>query len=142
MTSGAASRGALPAASASPSVLSETQGSHRAGPARGDIDSLVDDLLGSRRPESVGDITPASSVPGTPALGGQATLRPAFPLSPSGRASRQSDFFGSERPSLGTTLAVSHGATESLIDRYVPRTPLHRGFTYPGMQDYNPSLCP
>ena len=61
------------------------------------------------------DLTPASSVPGTPSLGhpdlpGTASLRV------SGRVSRISSA-GSDRVSLGTTFVQS--ATENVVDRCV-----------------------
>jgi dynein intermediate chain len=59
--------------------------------------------------EILGDVTPSSSIPGTPQLGGLLPLasRPSL----SGRISRQSEF------SLGTTLAGTNAGTENIIDR-------------------------
>ncbi|KAL0580588.1 hypothetical protein V5O48_001413 [Marasmius crinis-equi] len=75
-----------------------------------DIDNFVQSILGEPRG---GDITPSSSVPGTPSLGHHGL--PNISSLSSGRASRQSD-----RMSLGTTLASS--ATDNVLDReMVPR---------------------
>ncbi|KAF9258885.1 WD40 repeat-like protein [Marasmius fiardii PR-910] len=71
-----------------------------------DIDDFLKSIL--REPKGVdsgGDLTPSSSVPGTPAMGHH-----SLPNLSSGRVSRQSD-----RMSLGTTLASS--ATDNVIDR-------------------------
>ncbi|KAK1215473.1 hypothetical protein PQX77_021907 [Marasmius sp. AFHP31] len=79
-----------------------------------DIDDFVKSILREPRgTDSGGDITPSSSVPGTPSIG-QHGLPNISSLS-SGRVSRQSD-----RMSLGTTLASS--ATDNVIEReIVPR---------------------
>lgn len=92
-----------------------SEASPSTGPPR-DVDDLINSLLGGSRPgrgvHSAGDVTPSSSVPGTPTLGGGSTL--AGPSGYSGRRSRQSDF-GSEPVSIGTTLA--HSATDDVMDR-------------------------
>ncbi|TFK51665.1 WD40 repeat-like protein [Heliocybe sulcata] len=82
---------------------------------RRDVDDLVNSLLGGRRGiDSAGDLTPSSSVPGTPSIGQGSSL--AGPSALSGRLSRQSQSdFGSEALSLGTTLA--HSATDNVMER-------------------------
>ncbi|KZT27753.1 dynein intermediate chain [Neolentinus lepideus HHB14362 ss-1] len=94
--------------------MSEASG---AGPstARRDVDDLVNSLLGSRRGvDSAGELTPSSSVPGTPSLGQGSSFSGQSALS--GRLSRQSQSdFGSEALSLGTTLA--HSATDNVMER-------------------------
>ncbi|KDQ19179.1 hypothetical protein BOTBODRAFT_102997 [Botryobasidium botryosum FD-172 SS1] len=71
--------------------------------ARGNIDDLVNSLLrNDSRYDITGDLTPSSSAPGTPIIGG-ATFG-SLPIS--GRISRTSDA-GSDRLSMGTTL-VQH----------------------------------
>ncbi|KII85823.1 hypothetical protein PLICRDRAFT_115348 [Plicaturopsis crispa FD-325 SS-3] len=93
---------------------------------RGDVDDLVNALVGgspSRSGSRVvssgldsADMTPSSSLPGTPALGHGSLPLPSL-LAVSGRASRQSDQ-GSDRVSLGTTLAQSaNSATDHVIER-------------------------
>jgi dynein intermediate chain len=80
----------------------------------------VDELLGSRS-DAGGDLTPSSSVPGTPQLGGGNQLLAAVRASASslsGRVSRQSEF---SALSLGTTLAGTSAGTDNVIDRYVAR---------------------
>lgn len=66
-----------------------------------------------------GELTPSSSMPGTPAVGHTISLpaHSALSLSGSGRASRQSDF-ASERASLPTNLGGStNSATDHVIER-------------------------
>ncbi|KZS94359.1 WD40 repeat-like protein [Sistotremastrum niveocremeum HHB9708] len=68
-----------------------TTGPTRKDLARRDLDDLVRDVLGGSREESaVGDSTPFSSQPSTPARP-HATLGPALSVSASGRLSRASD---------------------------------------------------
>jgi dynein intermediate chain len=89
---------------------------------RKDLDDLVNALVGSpsRGGLDSGDLTPASSIPGTPSLGHNIGLPgpSALSMSGSGRASRQSDF-SADRVSLGTTLVgqSSNSATEHIIER-------------------------
>ncbi|KAF9462959.1 dynein intermediate chain [Collybia nuda] len=90
-------------------------------PVRKDLDDLVNALVGSpsRGGLDSGDLTPASSIPGTPSLGHNIGLPgpSALSMSGSGRASRQSDF-SADRVSLGTTLAQSsNSATDHVIER-------------------------
>ncbi|KAI0372730.1 dynein intermediate chain [Pilatotrama ljubarskyi] len=82
-----------------------------------DVDDLVSSLIGtSSRIDSAAD-SPASSLPGTPALG-QSSLPGPSGISLSGRLSRQSDVTSDTRLSLGTTLIQSqNGATESVMER-------------------------
>lgn len=92
--------------------------------ARRDIDDLVNALVGTSRGgvDSTGDVTPSSSLPGTPPR--QSTLlHSSSALSPSGRVSRQSDV-GSDRFSMGTTMvASSNSATDHVVERYVSLGP-------------------
>ncbi|KAK7445441.1 hypothetical protein VKT23_014860 [Stygiomarasmius scandens] len=92
----------------------------RAGP--GEVDDFVNSILRESRGPSAGldsgDLTPSSSLPGTPLLG-QSTLPHSHSIgNGSGRVSRQSDI-GSDRISFGgTTLGgVSNSATDSVIER-------------------------
>ncbi|KAI0629159.1 dynein intermediate chain [Trametes polyzona] len=97
----------------------ERRASDTGGPSvpRRDIDAIVEDLIGSGRDNSAFG-SPASSVPGTPALGHPGLPLPALGNSQSGRASRQSDITSDTRLSLGTTLIQSqNGATESVMER-------------------------
>ncbi|KAH9176034.1 WD40 repeat-like protein [Lactarius sanguifluus] len=88
-------------------------------PTQTDVNALLssilgpDDMLSPRSP----DLTPASSVPGTPSLGHPDLPGPAS-LRVSGRVSRISSA-GSDRANFGATLVQS--ATENVIDR--PMTP-------------------
>lgn len=70
--------------------------------------------------DSNGELTPASSVPGTPAMAGHTINLPAhsvLSLSGSGRVSRQSDF-ASDRASLPVNLGgSSNSATDHVIER-------------------------
>ncbi|KAI0766580.1 dynein intermediate chain [Trametes elegans] len=85
--------------------------------ARRDVDDLVSSLIGTNSRGDSAVVSPASSVPGTPALG-QIGLPGPSGLSVSGRLSRQSDVTSDTRLSMGTTLIHSqNGATESIIDR-------------------------
>ncbi|KAH7890720.1 WD40-repeat-containing domain protein [Phlebopus sp. FC_14] len=98
----------------------ERRQAEAAGPsttARRDVDDLVTALVGGRGAlEGGGDITPSSSLPSTPPRQ-TALLYGTSGLSPSGRASRQSDI-GSDRVSLGTTMVASaSSATEHVVDR-------------------------
>ncbi|KIJ62044.1 hypothetical protein HYDPIDRAFT_30860 [Hydnomerulius pinastri MD-312] len=96
--------------------------------ARRDVDDLVHALVGGSRGgfDSGGDITPSSSLPGTPPRQ-NTLLYSSSTLSPSGRVSRQSDVgSASERISLGTTMvgsanaATDHVVERTLIPRFVP----------------------
>ncbi|KAL4072982.1 WD40-repeat-containing domain protein [Scleroderma yunnanense] len=84
--------------------------------ARRDVDELVNALVGNRGLDSGGDITPSSSMPGTPPR--QSTLfYGTSTLSPSGRVSRQSDA-GSDKNSLGTTMiGTANSGTDHVIER-------------------------
>ncbi|KAI9440509.1 WD40 repeat-like protein [Lactarius indigo] len=88
-------------------------------PTQTDVNALLssilgpDDVLSPRSP----DLTPASSVPGTPSFGHPDLPGPAS-LRVSGRVSRISSA-GSDRASFGATLVQS--ATENVVDR--PMTP-------------------
>ncbi|PPQ79682.1 hypothetical protein CVT25_003256 [Psilocybe cyanescens] len=101
-----------------------------AGPStsKKDVDDLVNALVGTRTGLDSGEMTPSSSMPGTPSLGHHITL-PGIasgisPRSGSGRASRQSDF--TDRLSGGGSIAVpgsSNAATDNVIERAMtPRT--------------------
>lgn len=127
------------AASAPREVRDTERARQTAGPstARRDVDDLVTSLLGTnigRSADSAND-SPASSMPGTPALGQTSSPAIAGPsalsLSLSGRMSRQSDG-ASDRVSLGTTFVQSaNGGTDNVIERYVsPRTVCARGVSY------------
>ncbi|KAK0467267.1 WD40-repeat-containing domain protein [Desarmillaria tabescens] len=79
----------------------------------GDVDDILNNLLRDNRGTGgdSGDLTPGSSIPGTPSLG-----QPNLPASVSGRASRASDFSSS----VGTTLPPSQSsATDNVIDREI-----------------------
>ncbi|KAH7911054.1 WD40-repeat-containing domain protein [Hygrophoropsis aurantiaca] len=100
----------------------ERRQSENAGPspaARRDVDDLVMALVGGSRNgvDSAGDITPSSSMPGTPPRPTSSTPFTQNLLSVSGRVSRQSDT-GSDRVSLGTTMVASaNSATDHVIER-------------------------
>ncbi|KAG6334603.1 hypothetical protein ID866_4479 [Astraeus odoratus] len=84
--------------------------------AKRDVDDLVNALVGSRGLDSGGDITPSSSMPGTPPRQ-SILLHSTSALSPSGRVSRQSDV-GSDRNSLGTNMiGTTNSGTENIIER-------------------------
>ena len=86
-------------------------------PTQTDVNALLSSILGpddTFSPRSP-DLTPASSVPGTPSLGHPDLPGPAS-LRVSGRVSRISSA-GSDRASLGATLVQS--ATENVVDRCV-----------------------
>ncbi|KAF8159787.1 WD40-repeat-containing domain protein [Crassisporium funariophilum] len=86
---------------------------------RRDVDDLVNALVGSRSGMDSGELTPSSSMPGTPAMGHHISLpvHAALSMSGSGRASRQSDF-QPERLSLGNTyVGSSNSATDNVIER-------------------------
>ncbi|KAA1468779.1 WD40 repeat-like protein [Dentipellis sp. KUC8613] len=93
--------------------------------ARRDVDSLIESLvrdngsgLGLRSP----DLTPSSSVPGTPSLGHAINLPGPSSLL-SGRVSRQSDI-GSDRLSIGASTlvqsATDHVVERALSPRFIP----------------------
>ncbi|KAH9852044.1 dynein intermediate chain [Lenzites betulinus] len=85
--------------------------------ARRDVDDLVSSLIGINSRGDSAAVSPASSVPGTPALGHISLPGPSALLT-SGRLSRQSDATSDTRLSMGTTLIQSqNGATESVMDR-------------------------
>ncbi|EGN92188.1 hypothetical protein SERLA73DRAFT_173045 [Serpula lacrymans var. lacrymans S7.3] len=100
----------------------ERRQSDTGGPsiARRDVDDLVNALVGGL--SSTSDVTPSSSLPGTPPRPAPNTLSGYSALSISGRLSRQSDV-GSDRPSIGTTLVQSvNSATDHVIERtMIPR---------------------
>ena len=82
---------------------------------------MVNALVGNQSGrDSGGELTPASSIPGTPALAGHTINLPAhsaLSLSGSGRVSRQSDF-ASDRASLPVNLGGStNSATDHVIER-------------------------
>ncbi|KAI6120798.1 WD40-repeat-containing domain protein [Pisolithus croceorrhizus] len=84
--------------------------------ARREVDDLVNALVGSRGLDSGGDVTPSSSMPGTPPRQ-SALFYGTSALSPSGRASRQSDV-GSDRISMGTTMiTTANSGTEHVMER-------------------------
>lgn len=85
--------------------------------ARRDVDELVNALVGNRGLDSGGDITPSSSMPGTPPRQ-SALFYGTSTLSPSGRISRQSDG-GSDKNSMGATMM---GMTNSGTDHVMERT--------------------
>ncbi|KAI9464161.1 WD40-repeat-containing domain protein [Boletus coccyginus] len=98
----------------------ERRHSESAGPstARRDVDDLVNALVGGTRGgfDSTGDVTPSSSLPGTPPRQ-SALLHSSSALSPSGRVSRQSDV-GSDRLSMGMTMVTSvNSATDHVVER-------------------------
>lgn len=84
--------------------------------ARREVDDLVNALVGSRGLDSGGDVTPSSSMPGTPPRQ-SALFYGTSALSPSGRVSRQSDV-GSDRISMGATMiATANSGTEHVMER-------------------------
>ncbi|KDR67965.1 hypothetical protein GALMADRAFT_272810 [Galerina marginata CBS 339.88] len=93
-----------------------------------DVDDLVNSLVGGRIGVDSGDLTPASSIPGTPAVGHHINLPGpsggvGASVSGSGRVSRQSDF--QERLSGGSSNfpGLSNAATDHVIERTMtPRT--------------------
>ncbi|KAH9479663.1 Cytoplasmic dynein 1 intermediate chain 1 [Psilocybe cubensis] len=101
-----------------------------AGPSasKKDVDDLVNALVGGRSGLDSGELTPSSSMPGTPSVGRHISLPGIVsgisPRSGSGRASRQSDF--AERLSAEGSVAVpgsSNAATDNVIERSMtPRT--------------------
>lgn len=76
-------------------------------------------LVGGRSGVDSGDLTPSSSVPGTPAFGHTVNLPPyaGLSMSGSGRVSRQSDV--QDRASVGqsTMVGSSNSATDHVIER-------------------------
>lgn len=93
-----------------------------ASPAKRDVEDLVNLLVGtSTRGGGLdsGDLTPASSIPGSPAHGRPIGLPGPSALSMSGRVSRQSDLHSDRGGSLGTTNVPgsSSSATENVIER-------------------------
>ncbi|KAF8899594.1 dynein intermediate chain [Gymnopilus junonius] len=100
-----------------------------AGPSNKDVEDLVDTIIGTRSGIASNDLTPSSSIPGTPVTAGQHISLPNYSsgissgLSASGRASRQSDF--QERLSGGSSNfpGLSNAATDNVIERTMtPRT--------------------
>ncbi|KAF8972644.1 cytoplasmic dynein intermediate chain [Flammula alnicola] len=90
-----------------------------------DIDELLNGLVPPRSGLDSGELTPSSSVPGTPAMGHTVNL-PALAgisLSSSGRASRQSDI--QERLSIGNV-----GSVNSATDNVIERTMTPRSFKF------------
>lgn len=92
-----------------------------ASPAKRDVEDLVTLLVGtsSRGGLDSGDLTPSSSIPGSPAHGRAIGLPGPSALSISGRASRQSDLHSDRGGSMGTTNVPgsSSSATENVIER-------------------------
>ncbi|KAI0060930.1 WD40 repeat-like protein [Artomyces pyxidatus] len=80
--------------------------------ARRDVTQLLNQLVGDEFASP--DLTPSSSIPGTPNLGYGIDLPGPSSLRASGRASRLSDT-GSDRASMGTTLVQS--ATDNVVER-------------------------
>lgn len=95
-------------------------GTGPSNPNKRDVDDLVNALVGTRVGIDSGELTPSSSVPGTPSMGQVVNLpvQSSLSASGSGRVSRQSDFH--ERTSAGatSTLIGSHNsATDHVIER-------------------------
>lgn len=94
-----------------------------AGPspsARADVDSLVNSLLGPpSKWEGLdsGDLTPSSSIPGTPSYGHIGLPGPSG-FSASGRLSRQSDLDFVERRSTTPLIRSTSSATDHIVERY------------------------
>ena len=90
--------------------------------ARRDVDDLVAALVGSvgRAGVDSGDLTPSSSIPGSPSLGQATGLPGQSLLTLSGRASRQSDGASSER--VVPPVQSASSATDHVIDRYACST--------------------
>ncbi|TFK74907.1 WD40 repeat-like protein [Pluteus cervinus] len=85
-----------------------------------ELDSLLVSLLGptGRGGADSTDLTPSSSIPGTPSLGQPIGLPGPSTLSSSGRISRQSDLESSDRRSSATPLIRStSSATDHVVDR-------------------------
>ncbi|KAF8199142.1 cytoplasmic dynein intermediate chain [Pholiota molesta] len=101
-----------------------------AGPSttsKREVDEILNTLLntGPRNGLDSGDLTPSSSVPGTPAFGHTVNLPAHSALSSaSGRASRQSDV--AERLSVGQSTMV--GSSNSATDHVIERTMTPRSF--------------
>ena len=95
------------------------QGAGPSATSKKDVEDLVNALVGGRSGLDSGELTPSSSIPGTPAFGHTVNLpgHSALSLSGSGRVSRQSD--QQERLSVGNTTMVgsSHAATDNVIER-------------------------
>ncbi|KAJ3515990.1 hypothetical protein NLJ89_g1413 [Agrocybe chaxingu] len=93
--------------------------------ARRDVDELVNALVGSRIGLDSGDLTPSSSIPGTPSMN-QTTSLPVhtgLSQSTSGRASRQSDVQDRASVVSVTQVGSSNSATDHVMERtMVPRT--------------------
>lgn len=86
--------------------------------ARRDVDELVNALVGNRGLDSGGDVTPSSSMPGTPPRQ-SALFYGTSSLSPSGRISRQSDG-GSDKNSLGAAMmGTANSGTDHVMERCV-----------------------
>ncbi|KAF8661304.1 hypothetical protein AX16_001402 [Volvariella volvacea WC 439] len=102
----------------------ETPGTSQA--ARENIESLVSSLIGSGRSLESADLTPSSSVPGTPSLHHPVPLPGQSVLSQSGRVSRQSDLESLDRRTVGATLnrstssATDHVLERAMTPRYIP----------------------
>lgn len=99
-----------------------------AGPspsARADVDSLVNSLLGPpSKWEGLdsGDLTPSSSIPGTPSYGHIGLPGPSG-FSASGRLSRQSDLDFVERRSTTPLIRSTSSATDHIVERAItPRS--------------------
>lgn len=87
--------------------------------AQRDVDDLVSTLIGPSRRTTLDPVdSPSSSIPGTPLLPSSTPLPGPSSLSQSqsGRASRQSDVT-SDRLSFGTTMMMSNGGTDHVMDR-------------------------
>jgi dynein intermediate chain len=86
-------------------------------PRKGDVSDLVDSLLGGLRrrgPDSIGDLTPSPSIPGTPAFGHPASLSGVSAMGmPPRTSSRQSDLT-SDR---GTNAGQMSSGTDHLMER-------------------------
>ncbi|KIM56500.1 hypothetical protein SCLCIDRAFT_17183 [Scleroderma citrinum Foug A] len=102
----------------------QTEAAGTSTAARRDVDELVNALVGNRGLDSGGDVTPSSSMPGTPPRQ-SALFYGTSSLSPSGRISRQSDG-GSDKNSLGAAMmgtansGTDHVMERTLTPRFVP----------------------
>ncbi|TFK39400.1 WD40-repeat-containing domain protein [Crucibulum laeve] len=107
--------------------------------ARRELDDTINNLLGSSTRGGLDsrDLTPSSSIPGSPALRDTMSLPgpSALSMSGSGRASRQSDVGSDRVTSLGTTLSPS---TNSATDHVIERTMIPR--SYPDLIDVEQEL--
>jgi dynein intermediate chain, cytosolic len=86
---------------------------------RRDVDDLVASLVGSAGRGGVDsdDLTPGSSIPGSPSLSHATGLPGQSLLTLSGRASRQSDGASSER--VVQPVQSANSATDHVVDRYM-----------------------